>query len=30
MVMRATERIMFLKRAMFFLDRSVWPASAVR
>ena len=30
MVMRATARIMFLKRAMFAFDQSVWLASAVR
>lgn len=30
MVMRATARIMFLKRAMLGLDHAVWFASAVR
>ena len=29
-VMRATARIMFLKRAMFVLDQPVWLASALR
>ena len=29
-LMRATARIMFLKRAMFAFDQAVWLASAVR